>query len=110
MDYLQWNNLRMSSEINSSSLGHLKFVSRSITKAKIALLAKLTILGRSWTHVPKNQIPIADQRARDFKEEFQEYTVGVRGGCMQSTVISDSQLEIFHGWSDQCHLGCFKYS
>ena len=37
-------------------------------KAKIALLGKLTILGRSWTHVPKNQIPIADQRARDFKE------------------------------------------
>ena len=37
-------------------------------KAKIALLGKLTILGRSWTHVPKNQIPIVDQRARDFKE------------------------------------------
>ena len=45
-------------------------------KAKIALLGKLTNLGRSWTHVPKNQIPIADQRARDFKGEFQEYTGG----------------------------------
>ena len=30
--------------------------------------------------------------------------------CRNSTVISDSHLEISHRWSDQCHLGCFEHS
>ena len=30
--------------------------------------------------------------------------------CRNSTVSSDSHLEIGHRWSDQRHLGCFKYS
>ena len=30
-------------------------------------------------------------------------------GGEDSTGSSDSHLEIDHGWSDQCHLDCFKY-
>ena len=45
---------------------------------KISLLRKLTILGRRWTHVPKNQLPIDHQGTRVFKGEFQGCTG--RGG------------------------------
>ena len=30
--------------------------------------------------------------------------------CRNSTVISNSRLQIGHQWSDQHHLGCFKFS
>ena len=30
--------------------------------------------------------------------------------CRNSTDSSDSHLEIGHQWSDQHHVGCFKYS
>ena len=66
-------------------------------KGKIALLRKPAILGRKWTHVPKNQLPIADQGARAFKGEFQGCTCrGRREGamCRNSTVSSDSRFEI----------------
>ena len=36
-------------------------------EGKIALLRKPAILGRRWTHVPKNQLPIADLGTRVFK-------------------------------------------
>ena len=40
-------------------------------EGKIALLKKLPILRRRWTHVPKNQLPIDDQGTSVFKGEFQ---------------------------------------
>ena len=40
----------------------------------------------------------------------QELFLRKRDTCRNSTVISDSHLEISHWWSDQCHLGCFKHS
>ena len=40
-------------------------------KGKIALLRKLAILRRKWTHVLKNQLFLADQEAGDFKGELQ---------------------------------------
>ena len=58
----------------------------------------------------KTKSPLLIRGQEILKKSFKNTQVGVRGGCMQSTVISDNQLEIFHGWSDQCHLGCFKYS
>ena len=30
--------------------------------------------------------------------------------CRNSTVISDSHFQTGHQWSDQHHLGCFRYS
>ena len=36
-------------------------------KRKIALLGKLVILGRSWMHVPGNQLPTVGQGAKGFK-------------------------------------------
>ena len=30
--------------------------------------------------------------------------------CRNSTVISNSHLQVGHQWSDQHHLGCFRYS
>ena len=33
-----------------------------------------------------------------------------RATCRSSTVSPDSHLQIGHWWSDQHHLGCFKYS
>ena len=35
-------------------------------KGKIALLRKPAILGRRWTHVPKNQVPPANQEQEVF--------------------------------------------
>ena len=43
-------------------------------EGKISLLRKPTILGRRWTHVPKNQVPTDDQGTRDFKGDFQGCT------------------------------------
>ena len=65
-------------------------------KGNIALLRKLAILGRRWIHVPKKQLPLADQGARGFKGEFHGY-IGRAGGYMQnSTVNSDNHLDIGH--------------
>ena len=45
-------------------------------KGKIALLRKLAILGKRWTHVPKNQLPVVHQGTKGFKGAFQGYTGG----------------------------------
>ena len=37
-------------------------------------------------------------------------TGGVGTICRNSTVISESHLQSGHQWSDQSHLGCFRYS
>ena len=37
-------------------------------------------------------------------------SVGGRAICRNSTVISDSHLQIGHQWSDQRHLGCSRCS
>ena len=37
-------------------------------------------------------------------------TGGVGTICRNSTVISESHLQSGHQWSDQRHLGCFRYS
>lgn len=45
------------------------------------------------------------------RESF--YRQSCRGGgttCRNSTIISNSPLQLGHQWSDQHHLGCFKYS
>ena len=52
-------------------------------KGKIALLRKLTILGRRWAHVPKDQLPTADQGARAFKGECQGFIAGGRVLCAE---------------------------
>ena len=57
-----------------SLLKNLILKDKCWVKGKIALLRKQTILGRRWTHVPKNQLPVVDQWARDFKGEFQACT------------------------------------
>ena len=36
-------------------------------------------------------------------------TGGVGTICRNSTVISESHLQSGHQWSDQRHLGCFRY-
>lgn len=40
-------------------------------KRKDALLGKPAILGRRWTHVPKNQLPVASWWSRAPRGQFQ---------------------------------------
>ena len=59
---------------SSSAAYHLRIQylrDRCWRKGKIALLRKPAILGRRWTHVPKNQLPIANQWARAPRGQFQ---------------------------------------
>ena len=49
-------------------------------------LRKLAILGRRWTHVPKNQLPPVDQGARHFKGEFQECTGRKKKLCTEQHI------------------------
>ena len=44
---------------------------------KISLLRKLTILGRRWTHVPKNQLPLVHQEEEFLKGNFKGAQAGV---------------------------------
>ena len=60
--------------------------------------------GRAYTG-PKASSPPHPQLVR---KSFCRLREGAT--CRNSTVSSDSHLEIGHQWSDQCHLDCFKYS
>jgi len=57
-------------------------------KGKKALVRKLAILGRRWTHIPKNQFLTANEGARAFKGEFQ--------GCMGEGAMCRAALETGH--------------
>ena len=64
-------------------------------KGKIALVRKLAILGRRWTHVPKNQFLTANEGARGVRG---------RGRC------AEQLRKLVTQWFDQHHLNCFKYN
>ena len=64
-------------------------------KGKITLVRKLAILGRRWTHVPKNQFLTANEGARG---------VWGRGRC------AEQLRKLVTQWFDQHHLNCFKYN
>lgn len=63
-------------------------------KEKIFLLRKLTILGRRWTHVPKNQLPTPQVLLRDY--------IGKKGqGCVlrKGHSVHDQLMDSFLiGW------------
>ena len=62
-----------------------------LVKGKIALLRKPAILGRRWTHVPKNQLPTPQVVLRDGKgKRGRGYVLG-RG---QSSVFRDDPLHL----------------
>lgn len=69
MDYLQWNNHRMSSEINSSSLGHLKFVSKKYHKSKDNFILKGKPNNTLLTRLPN---PILKPGSQWHKDAFSE--------------------------------------
>ena len=63
--------------------------------------------GTGWTSVQGPTPPLPNkQGVRAFVDR------GGQGGstCRNSTVISNSHLQIDHQWSDQHHLDCFRYS
>ena len=64
-------------------------------KGKIALLRKPVMLGRRWTHIPKNKLPAADLGARVFRGEFQG-VIGRGKELYAEQHGPDSHLEIGH--------------
>ena len=59
---------------------------------------------RAYTSPKANSPPHPQLVGKSFYRLREEAT------CRNSTVSSDSHLEIGHQWSDQYHLDCFKYS
>ena len=57
-----------------------------LSKGRFSLASPLTVSGQSFC------------RPRE------------RATCRNSQWALNSHLEIGHWWSDQCHIGCFKYS
>ena len=55
-----------------------------------------------WTSVQRLTLPNWQSVGKNFYRQRD----GV--ACRNSTVSSDSHLQIGHGWSDQSHLDCFK--
>ena len=58
---------------------------------------------------------LATSRARAFIDRSDGGGGGGVSTCRNSTVSSDSRLQLgglhhLHQWSDQHHLGCFRYS
>ena len=74
-------------------------------KGKFALFWMLaTCWGRAYTSPKANSPPHPQLVGKSF------YRLREGATCRNSTVGSDSHLEIGHQWSHQCHLDCFKYS
>ena len=79
-------------------------------KGKFVLFQVAATVGGGWqTSV---QRPTPPHPAATDKREVRAFIDGFRGGgtCRNSTVISNSQLQIGHQWSVQHHLGCCAYS
>ena len=99
--------LKLESSLLKSSWPILR--DRCWVKGKVALLRRSAILGRRWTHVPKNKLPSLIQGSKNFwrgVSAVYQWREGAR--CRKSTVNSDSHLEIGHWWSEQHHLHWFK--
>lgn len=62
-------------------------------------------LRREGRHLPKGQLPYTgSQWDKSFHGQKEEAT------RRNSMVVFDSHLQFGHQWSNQCHLGCFRYS
>ena len=64
------------------------------------------LLGEGSRHLSKGQLP--QPPPREWGESFYRQR-GAVAICRNSTVISNSHLQIGHQWSDQHHLDCFQY-
>ena len=70
-------------------------------KGKFALFWMLATLGEGRVEAcPKASSPISQSVGKKFYRWREGAT------CRNSTVSSDSHLEVGHPWSDQHHLGC----
>ena len=81
-----------------------------LVERKVGSISDVRNWGQGWVNIcPKADSPIPPPREPVGQELLQ---TEVREGiiCRNSTVSSDSPLQIGHQWGDQCHLDGFRYS
>ena len=65
-------------------------------KRKVSFISEASNIGRRWTHVPKNQLPIVNPGQELLKGHARGVLAEVGTTCRNSTVSSDHHLETDH--------------
>lgn len=76
-----------------------------MSKRNYDFIEEVGNLGKKVIHIPKNQLLLADQGARDFKGEFHGYIGGAGFTCITTELALTIVLKLVMQWSSgQCHL------
>ena len=80
-----------------------KPIGAGLVERKVCFILGAGTWGREGGLLSSGRLPLTDSRQELFR--WREAVT-----CRNSTVSSDSHLEVGHQQSDQCHQDCFRYS